>query len=135
MDDEQFNIDALKIMLMYHCNIATIDICDSAFNGEEALQAVINNVEKNQGLSCDYELILMDLNMPIMDGNESAHLIRSFLHKSKLKQPIISAITGHSERSYALKAISSGVNQVLSKPVSPTTIKKLLERFPFKKAS
>ena len=56
VDDEQFNIDALKIMLMYHCNIATIDICDSAFNGEEALQAVINNVEKNQGLSCDYEL-------------------------------------------------------------------------------
>ena len=65
----------------------------------------MDNVKKNQGLSCDYELIFMDCNMPIMDGNKSTNLIRSFLHKSKLKQPIISAITGHAEESYAMSAI------------------------------
>ena len=47
VDDEQFNIDALKIILKYHCNIATDEICDSAFDGKEALQAVMNNVEEN----------------------------------------------------------------------------------------
>ena len=76
VDDENFNIEALKIILKYHCKLATEEICDSAFDGKEALQAVKNNVEKNQGLWCDYELIFMDVNMPIMDGNESTNLIR-----------------------------------------------------------
>ena len=80
VDDEQFNIDALKIILRYHCNIDADEICDSAFDGKQALEAVQNNVECNQGFSCDYELILMDCNMPIMDGCESTYLIRSFLH-------------------------------------------------------
>ena len=69
-------MDALEIILKYHCNIATDEICDFAFNGLEALKAVKNNVAKNQGLSCDYDLIFMDCNMPIMDGNESTRLIR-----------------------------------------------------------
>ena len=76
VDDEQFNIDALKIILKYHCNIATDEICDSAFDGREALQAVKKNVENNHGLWCDYSLIFMDCNMPIMDGNKSTNLIR-----------------------------------------------------------
>ena len=80
VDDEQFNIEALKIILKLHCNIDSDRICDVAWNGEEALQVVKNNVETNNGMWCDYELILMDINMPIMDGCESTSLIRSFLH-------------------------------------------------------
>ena len=68
------------------------------------------SVEKNEGKYCDYELILMDCNMPIMDGYESTNQIRKFLKTKKLKQPIISAITGHSEQSYAIKAINFGLN-------------------------
>ena len=110
VDDEMYNIEAFKILLNLHCNIDTDAICDVAWNGEEALQTVKDNVEKNSGSWCDYELILMDCNMPIMDGCESTYLIRSFLHSKKLKQPIISAVTGHSSQSYALKAINCGVN-------------------------
>ena len=80
VDDEQFNIDAFKIILKHHCKIDIEHICDIAWNGEEALKMVKSNVEKNKGLWCDYELILMDCNMPIMDGCQSTHLIRSFLH-------------------------------------------------------
>lgn len=49
VDDEQYNIDALKIILKYHCNIATDEICDQASNGKEALQAVKTNVVSNHG--------------------------------------------------------------------------------------
>jgi CheY-like chemotaxis protein len=94
---------------------------------------VQRNVENNQGAYCEYELILMDCNMPIMDGYESTNQIRKFLKTKKLKQPIISAITGHTEQSYATKAINFGLNQIISKPASPNTIKKLLEKFNFKK--
>ena len=59
----------------------------------------------------------MDCNMPFMDGYEATQKIREFLHQSKLKQPIITAVTGHTELPFIEKAIMCGMNQVLSKPV------------------
>ena len=47
VDDEQFNIEAFKIILKHHCHIDTDQVCDIAWNGEEALQVVKNNVAKN----------------------------------------------------------------------------------------
>ena len=76
VDDEQYNIDALKIILKYHCNVDSDSICDSVFDGKQALEAVQRNVESNQGIFCEYELIFMDFNMPIMDGYEATNLIR-----------------------------------------------------------
>ena len=34
VDDEQYNIDALKIILKYHCNIDSDSICDKVFDGK-----------------------------------------------------------------------------------------------------
>ena len=76
VDDEQYNIDALKIILKYHCNVDSDSICDTAFDGKQALEAVQKNVDQYQGLFCEYELIFMDCNMPIMDGYEATNLIR-----------------------------------------------------------
>lgn len=76
VDDEHYNIDAMKIILKYHCNIDSESICDKVFDGKQALEAVQRNVENNQGAFCEYELILMDCNMPIMDGYESTNAIR-----------------------------------------------------------
>ena len=47
-----------------------------------------------------FNLILMDLNMPGMDGNTTMVNIREFLLNHNAKQPIISAVTGHLEVSY-----------------------------------
>ena len=47
-----------------------------------------------------YNLILMDLNMPEMDGNTCMIEIREYLYSHSLNQPIVSAITGHLEQSY-----------------------------------
>jgi CheY-like chemotaxis protein len=47
-------------------------IADKSFNGKEALERVIYNVESiNNHKKCSYSLILMDCNMPVMDGYES----------------------------------------------------------------
>ena len=42
----------------------------------------------------------MDCNMPIMDGYESTKEIRKFIFEADLPQPIISAVTGHTEQLY-----------------------------------
>ena len=65
-----------------------------------------------------YALILMDCNMPVMDGFQTTTEIREFLYSRGAKQPIISAVTGHMEQVYIDQAVMSGMNQVLSKPVN-----------------
>ena len=52
-------------------------ICDRAMNGLEALEKIKRDVElTNSGNSCSYELILMDCNMPVMDGYQASEEIR-----------------------------------------------------------
>ncbi len=66
-----------------------------------------------------------------MDGYEATRQIRQFLKNQGAKQPIISAITGHTEPSYVETAFNSGMNQVLSKPINNELCKCLLKKTGF----
>ena len=70
------------------------NLCDIALNGREAVNQIKQNVEENNTY-CSYKLILMDCNMPILDGYEATTEIRNYLYYKNLRQPIIIAITGH----------------------------------------
>ena len=48
--------------------------------------------------------------MPVMDGYQSTIQIRKHFRDHNIKQPIISAVTGHTEDSYVLKSFESGMN-------------------------
>ena len=69
----------------------------------------------------------MDCQMPFMDGYEATDKIREFIHSQGAPQPIISAVTGHTEQAYIERAINAGMNQVLSKPVNIGVLKVLLK--------
>ena len=80
---------------------------ESAKNGKE----VIKLIEKE-----NFDLILMDINMPIIDGMECSKKIRSMENPEKSQIPIL-AITGNA-RNYSMDEFkSAGINEYLQKPL------------------
>ena len=76
VDDEPFNLEACKIALQ--CAIPGVslgDRIDTACNGFDAIDKVKRRYTKNQS----YILILMDCNMPKLDGYQATIAIRKFI--------------------------------------------------------
>ena len=69
VDDEPFNIIALRNMLK-----SFNETCDAAFDGKTALKMI--KKQKDKSCKCRYKLILMDCNMPRMNGFETYRYIR-----------------------------------------------------------
>ena len=117
VDDQGFNIDAALVIFNTKLKFDTEKYCSLAYDGQEAFDKVVKNVEAHQGRNCSYELILMDCNMPFVDGYMATEKIREYLYSRGLEQPIITAATGHCEPDYIRKALKVGMNQVMSKPL------------------
>jgi len=91
---------------------------DLVSNGREALSAL--QVGR-------YNVVLMDCQMPVMDGFEATGLIRSSrMNMSNI--PII-ALTANALEGDRDKCIAAGMSDYLSKPISPTTLNKKLEEW------
>ena len=90
-----------------------------AKNGLEAIELCRNNP--------DLDLILMDIKMPVMDGYEATQQIRKFN-----KDVIIIAQTAFGLSSDREKAIESGCNDYISKPINKTELLALIQKH-FKK--
>lgn len=90
----------------------------TAGNGAEAVQAVLEQ---------DFDLILMDCQMPIMDGVEATRRIRA-LPTAKAAVPII-GLTGRAEEDDREAALAAGMTDYIVKPVVPSTLKAMLARY------
>lgn len=91
---------------------------DITANGIEVLEAI-----KRQA----YDVILMDVQMPEMDGVEATHQIRSLLPIEE--QPWIIALTAHALPGDREQYINSGMDDYVSKPVRPPDMVAALERY------
>jgi signal transduction histidine kinase/CheY-like chemotaxis protein/HPt (histidine-containing phosphotransfer) domain-containing protein len=89
---------------------------DIAGNGSEAIELLRQN---------DYDIVLMDIQMPEMDGYICSEIIRNKLH---LEMPVI-AMTAHAFAGEKEKCISYGMNDYLSKPVREEELKRLLHHY------
>lgn len=89
---------------------------DMAVNGQEAVEAA------NQK---DYTMILMDVQMPVMDGLEAAGVIR----KTVVRQPTIIALTANAMPGDEQACLDAGMDDYLGKPVKLEELMEKLEKW------
>jgi len=102
---------------------------DLATNGQEAVEAWENK---------NYDLILMDIQMPIMDGFKATDIIRDLESKISLfnnkdndsvsRVPII-AMTAHALEGYREKCIDAGMDDYITKPLKKQTLEQMISKW------
>jgi signal transduction histidine kinase/CheY-like chemotaxis protein/HPt (histidine-containing phosphotransfer) domain-containing protein len=87
-----------------------------ADNGRDALEILANE---------QFDVVLMDLQMPVMDGITATHRIRDQLELNEL--PII-AMTAHAMEEDRRACLAAGMNDYVSKPINPDQLFKAIRR-------
>ena len=75
----------------------------------------------------DFEIVLMDINMPNKNGIEAMHTIREYEKKSESKTPII-ALTANAVSGDREKYIKEGFDDYLPKPIDNERLVQVLQR-------
>lgn len=111
VDDNKVNRQAMQVIL----SKAGLNVI-LASSGSEA-------IDRAQLMSVD--IILMDIQMPEMDGYEAAEKIRAL--KGKFSKIPIIAVTANATEAANAKAIASGMNKSITKPFKPEVLLELIK--------
>ena len=113
-EDNELNAEILTELLKIEG--AECTICE---NGEEILKAF------EQSAPGDYDMILMDVQMPVMNGYEATKAIRRSSHELAKKIPII-AMTANAFSEDIQRSLAAGMNAHVSKPVEMKVLEKTI---------
>lgn len=115
VDDNKINqFLANKVLSGWGVNV------DFAENGQIAVHKVVNN---------NYDIVLMDLHMPILNGYDAAREIRSFNNGQFQQSPIILALTASIVAGDTHEVAESGMNGYILKPFVINDLRVILSTF------
>lgn len=119
------NFTGLKVLLVED-NLINVKVADKILKqwGVEVEVAMNGLIATEKHKSGSYDLILMDLSMPVMDGYEATTIIRS----SNSTIPII-ALTASTSYLSLEKALQIGINDYITKPFSPKELNVKLSKY------
>ncbi len=112
VEDNAINLRLTKELLMY----LGLEV-STASNGEQAFRLISK---------ASYDAVLMDIQMPVMDGIQATRLIRRNLDRSEL--PII-ALTAHAMVGDREKFLKAGMNDYVAKPIEERDLIEVLRRW------
>ncbi len=111
--------DVNRLVAEQHLSNMGLDV-QMAENGMQAVQAVQDT---------RYDLILMDLQMPVMDGFEAVQVIRKRESAQRIKPVPIVAMTAHTQASDKEKCLKVGMNDYVTKPFSQEELEAVVARW------
>ena len=118
-EDNELNAEILTELLKIED--AECTICE---NGEKLLEIF------EQSAPGDYDMILMDVQMPVMNGYEATKAIRRSSHELAKTIPII-AMTANAFSEDIQRSLAAGMNAHISKPVDMKLLKKTIRNIKF----
>lgn len=115
VEDNEVNQLVTKAMLdQLDCEVVV------ALNGLEAVHAYTGQA---------FDMILMDCNMPVMDGFEATRQIRALEQQNHTQRIPIVALTAHALEHIKQECLDAGMDDHLSKPFNFDQLKKLLQQY------
>ncbi len=115
VEDNPINMKLVKVILGRYNFLV-----DEAENGEIA----VNKSKKER-----YDLILMDIDMPVMDGITATKNIKAYENQEGIPETPIVALTSHDLVGERAEIISSGLDEHMPKPLNVARLELMLERF------
>ncbi len=116
VDDTAFNLEIIRDILEL-----TGAQVECAENGKEAYDKFMASEEG------EYDVILMDVQMPVMDGHEATKVIRNSNHPDAKNIQII-ALTANAFTEDITESFTAGMNDYLTKPVNTDVLYKTINR-------
>lgn len=113
-DETISRIAASKQIQMANCKVTAVE------NGKQALEALSTG---------SYNLIMMDIQMPIMDGLEATQAIRDGQAGEEYRYIPIIAMTAYAMTGDREKFIHAGMDDYLPKPIDKSDLQKMLNKF------
>lgn len=116
VDDNRINrLVAQKLLSQTGIEVVT------ANDGYEAVALAIEQ---------QFDIIFIDIDMPVMDGLEATRQIRSIIRQSNyMKMPVIIAMTGHVMESDRQACMNAGMNDFLCKPIENDILMKIINSY------
>lgn len=113
-EDNMINQDIIESLLLdFGCDVTLVD------NGQKAFEIL-----QQQSFDC----VLMDIQMPVMDGLTATRQIRSAGTDAMRTIPIV-AMTAHAMQEDVEKSLSAGMNDHLTKPIDVAALKACLKKY------
>ena len=120
VDDEVFNI----MVLENYCKEFNIQT-ERAFNGRDAIEKI--KELKKGGIRV--RVVLLDVNMPIMNGYETSEALNRMTEEGELDEVKIIGVTAYVAPDMIAKCYECGFSSVVNKPVSKEMVKKVLKSY------
>ena len=115
-EDNELNMEIAEFMLQNEGAVVT-----KAWNGQEAVELF----EKSR--SGEFDVILMDIMMPVMNGYEATKMIRSLDREDAKEVPII-AMTANAFTEDRIRAKEAGMDEHVAKPVDGELLAKVIHK-------
>jgi CheY-like chemotaxis protein len=119
----------LKMTALLFSKLNVGNQVSTAKNGQDAVNLVLPLTKENISIYPTFDVILMDLQMPVLDGYGAMSRIRQWEEENKCNNTLIVAMSANADPDTEEKALSAGADVFLTKPLDMQAFRSVLAEY------